>query len=499
MPMTDTAEKSAPATARGENTVDTIPPLARLFPLGLQHVLALYAGAVAVPLIGGGALGYSSADLAFLISADLFIAGIATIVQSVGFWRFGVRLPLMQGVTFAAVGPMIAIGQQHGITTIFGSVIAVGLFMILIAPFFAQLLRFFPPIVTGTVILIIGLSLMRVAAGWIMTGSTADAPGAPPLNVAFAFGTLLFIVLVERFAPAALARVSVLLGLVVGTVVALFVPGMVDWSGVTDAAWFAVVTPFHFGLPTFEVFSILSMLVVGIVIMTETTGDMIAVGEIVDKPVTRRQLADGLRADGLGTLLGGIFNTFPYTAFAQNVGLVSLTGVRSRYVATMAGAILVVLGLIPKVAALVEGVPRAVLGGAGIALFGMVAASGIRTLTKVKFNNKNVLVVALSVGIALLPTVTPTIYDEFPDWFQLIFDSGISAGAIVAILLNLVLNSDEVRATQANEPALGAYDAVRGPAAAALTHPDAQGTGLIPTHVLEEDAAGKFDELDEKP
>jgi len=185
MPMTDTAEKSAPATARGENTVDTIPPLARLFPLGLQHVLALYAGAVAVPLIVGGALGYSSADLAFLISADLFIAGIATIVQSVGFWRFGVRLPLMQGVTFAAVGPMIAIGQQHGITTIFGSVIAVGLFMILIAPFFAQLLRFFPPIVTGTVILIIGLSLMRVAAGWIMTGSTADAPGAPPLNVAF--------------------------------------------------------------------------------------------------------------------------------------------------------------------------------------------------------------------------------------------------------------------------------------------------------------------------
>ncbi|WP_292831534.1 nucleobase:cation symporter-2 family protein [Microbacterium sp.] len=479
-------QAAAEAPQEDDNTVDSIPPLARLFPLGLQHVLALYAGAVAVPLIVGGALGYSSADLAFLISADLFIAGIATIVQSVGFWRFGVRLPLMQGVTFAAVGPMIAIGQQHGITTIFGSVIAVGLFMILIAPFFAQLLRFFPPIVTGTVILIIGLSLMRVAAGWIMTGSTTEAPGAPPVNVAFAFGTLLFIVLLERFAPAALARVSVLLGLVVGTLVALLVPGMVDWSGVGDAAWFAVVTPFHFGLPTFEIFSILSMLVVGIVIMTETTGDMIAVGEIVDKPVARRQLADGLRADGLGTLLGGMFNTFPYTAFAQNVGLVSLTGVRSRYVATMAGGILVVLGLIPKVAAAVEGVPRAVLGGAGIALFGMVAASGIRTLTKVKFNNKNVLVVALSVGVALLPTVTPAIYDEFPDWFQLIFDSGISAGAIVAILLNLLLNSDQVRTAQAGEASIGAYDAVRGPAAAALTHADATGTGLIPTHVLDD-------------
>ncbi len=496
--MTTTEEqtqKSAARKARADaNTVDSIPPLARLFPLGLQHVLALYAGAVAVPLIVGGALGYSSADLAFLISADLFVAGIATIVQSIGFWRFGVRLPLMQGVTFAAVGPMIAIGQQHGITTIFGSVIACGLFMVLIAPFFAQLLRFFPPIVTGTVILIIGLSLMKVAAGWIMSGATADAPGAPPINVAFAFGTLLFIVLLERFAPAALARVSVLLGLVVGTIAALFVPGMVDWSGVADAGWFAVVTPFHFGLPTFEFASILSMLIVGVVIMTETTGDMIAVGEIVDKPVTRRQLADGLRADGLGTVLGGMFNTFPYTAFAQNVGLVSLTGVRSRYVATMAGGILVVLGLIPKVSSLVEGVPRAVLGGAGIALFGMVAASGIRTLAKVKFNNKNVLIVALSVGIALLPTVTPTIYDEFPGWFQLIFDSGISAGAIVAILLNLLLNTSELRAEFAGEPSLGGYDAVRGPAAAALVHPEASGTGLIPTTVLDEPARDEASE-----
>ncbi|WP_159500366.1 nucleobase:cation symporter-2 family protein [Microbacterium sp. 18062] len=477
----ETKQKRARRPRRpDENTVDGIPPLARLFPLGLQHVMAMYAGAVAVPLIVGGALGYSSADLAFLISADLFVAGIATIIQSVGFWRFGVRLPLMQGVTFAAVGPMIAIGQSEGIQAVFGATIACGLFMIVVAPFFSQLLRFFPPIVTGTVILIIGLSLMRVAANWIIDGSE---DGAPPVNVAFAVGTLLFIVLIERFAPAALARVSVLLGLIIGTIVALFVPGMVDWSGVGDAAWFAVVTPFHFGLPTFQVASIVSMIIVGIVIMTETTGDMIAVGEIVDKPVGRKQLADGLRADGLGTVIGGVFNTFPYTAFAQNVGLVSLTGVRSRYVATMAGVILVVLGLIPKISMIVEGVPRAVLGGAGIALFGMVAASGIRTLAKVRFNNKNVLIVAISIGVALLPTVTPTIYDQFPDWFTLIFDSGISAGAITAILLNLLLNQDAFR-TETDAAAISAHDAVRGPAAAALVHPEAEGTGLIQTQLL---------------
>src|SRR5690606_16593492 len=379
----------SPKTDRDGNAVDTIPPLARLFPLGLQHVLAMYAGAVAVPLIVGGAFGFEGADLAYLISADLLVAGLATILQSVGFWRFGVRLPIMQGVTFAAVGPMVAIGQSYPITAVFGATIVCGLFMILIAPFFAQLLRFFPPIVTGSVILIIGLSLMSVAAGWIVTGS--DDGSGSGLSLAFAGGTLLLIILIERFAPRGLARVSVLLGLVIGTAVAAFVPGMTDWSGVGEAAWFGLVTPFHFGLPTFEIVPIVSMLIVGIVIMTETTGDMIAVGEIVDKPVTRRQVADGLRADGLGTVIGGVFNTFPYTAFAQNVGLVSLTGVRSRFVATAAGAILVVLGLLPKVSALVEGVPRAVLGGAGIALFGMVAASGIRTLAKVKLDNRNIL------------------------------------------------------------------------------------------------------------
>ncbi|PWD51704.1 purine permease [Serinibacter arcticus] len=440
---TDDERAPSPTPAGTEaNTVDTVPPLARLFPLGLQHVLAMYAGAVAVPLIVGGAIGLTPQEMAFLISADLFVAGLATIVQSVGFWRFGVRLPLMQGVTFAAVGPMIAIGTgDGGITAIFGATIACGVFMILVAPFFSRLLRFFPPLVTGTVILIIGLSLMDVAAGWILDGG--GEAGAAPVNVAFAAGTLVLILLIERFAPPALQRVSVLLGLLLGTLVAVVVPGMTDFSAVGEAGWFAVVTPFHFGVPTFQLAAVLSMIIVGIVIMTETTGDMIAVGEIVEKPVTSRSLADGLRADGLGTVLGGIFNTFPYTAFAQNVGLVSLTGVRSRYVATMAGGILVVLGLLPKVAAAVEGVPRAVLGGAGIALFGMVAASGIRTLTRVHFTNKNILVVAISVGVALLPTVAPTIYHQFPTWFTLIFDSGISAGAITAILLNLLLGSDE--------------------------------------------------------
>lgn len=457
--------------------VDDIPPLKRLLPLAVQHVLAMYAGAVAVPLIVGGAMvsagQLQQSDIVHLIMADLFVAGIATIIQAVGFWRFGVRLPLMQGVTFAAVGPMITIGANHGVTAIYGSVIACGLFMIVLAPVFGRLIRFFPPLVTGTIILIIGVSLMRVAAGWFGGGTGPDF--GDPAAIGMGFFTLAVIIAIERFAPENLRRVSILLGLIIGTVVAVPL-GMTDWSHMGEYNWIGFVTPFQFGLPTFQVSSIIALLIVAIVIMTETTGDIVAVGEIVDEKITPQRLADGLRADGLGTMLGGVFNTFPYTAFAQNVGLVAITGVRTRHVATVAGLILVLLGLLPKMAAVVEGIPLPVLGGAGVALFGMVAASGIRTLTKVKFDNTNILVVAISIGVAMLTeaklyytnrslgdapvNVALDLYAKFPDWFQTIFHSGISAGAITAIVLNLLLSrkSDEPE----KDSDLAAFDAPRG-------------------------------------
>lgn len=462
---------------RARRPVDDVPPLKRLLPLAIQHVLAMYAGAVAVPLIVGGAMvsagQLEQSDIVHLIMADLFVAGIATIIQAVGFWRFGVRLPLMQGVTFAAVGPMITIGSNHGITAIYGSVIACGLFMIVLAPVFGRLIRFFPPLVTGTIILIIGVSLMRVAAGWF-GGGTGPNFGEPKA-IGMGFFTLAVIIAIERFAPEGLRRVSILLGLLIGTVVAVPL-GMTDWSHMGEYGWVGVVTPFQFGLPTFEIGSIIALLIVAIVIMTETTGDIVAVGEIVDEKITPGRLADGLRADGLGTVIGGVFNTFPYTAFAQNVGLVAITGVRTRHVATGAGIILLLLGLLPKMAAVVEGIPLAVLGGAGVALFGMVAASGVRTLTKVRFDNTNILVVAIAIGVAMLTeaklyytdrsltdspvNVSLDLYSQFPDWFQTIFHSGISAGAITAIVLNLVLNAG--RSVSDDESGLAAHDAPRG-------------------------------------
>jgi uric acid transporter len=342
-----------------------------------------------------------------------------------------------------------------------------------LAPVFGRLIHFFPPLVTGTVILIIGVSLMGVAAGWFGGGTAKGPEFGAPASIGMGFFTLVVIVLLERFAPENVRRVSILLGLIVGTLVAIPF-GMADFSHVREYAWFGAVTPFQFGVPTFQISSIIAMLIVAIVIMTETTGDIVAVGEIVGETITPRRLADGLRADGLGTALGGVFNTFPYTAFAQNVGLVAITGVRTRHVATVAGALLVLLGLLPKLAAVVEGIPQPVLGGAGVALFGMVAASGVRTLSKVRFDNSNILVVAISVGVAMLTEanlsytdrttqteVSLSLYHHFPSWFQTVFDSGISAGAVTAIVLNLLLNR-RPRADTGTDTGLAAHDAPRG-------------------------------------
>nr|WP_042192039.1 nucleobase:cation symporter-2 family protein [Kibdelosporangium sp. MJ126-NF4]CEL20445.1 Xanthine-uracil permease [Kibdelosporangium sp. MJ126-NF4]CTQ97670.1 Xanthine-uracil permease [Kibdelosporangium sp. MJ126-NF4] len=424
---------------RSAHPVDQIPPAGQLAALGLQHVLAMYAGAVAVPLIVGSALGMSKADIGYLINADLLISGVATLIQCLGVWRFGARLPLMQGCTFAAVTPMVLIGTSDGITAIYGAVIVSGLLMILLAPLWGKLLRFFPPLVTGTVITIIGLALIPVSVNWAAGGVGSPSFGAPR-NLALALGVLLLVLVVQRFAPPALSRISVLVAIVLGTVVAIPF-GFTDFSGVSDAPVFGVSTPFHFGLPSFHPAAIVAMVVVMLVIMTETTGDILAIGEMTGRPVDARRLADGLRADGLSTVLGGVFNTFPYTAFGQNAGLVGLTKVYSRFVVAAGGGILVILGLFPILGEIVARVPAPVLGGAGIVMFGTVAAIGIKMLAKVAFDDSgNLMVVAVSLAIGLVPTAVPTIYDHFPHWFRTVMESGISAGAVSAVVLNLLFN-----------------------------------------------------------
>lgn len=436
--------------------VDERLPTPRLLALGLQHVLVMYAGAVAVPLIIGRALKLSPEDVALLISADLFACGLATLVQCIGFPGVGIRLPVMMGVTFASVGPMLsmAAAPEIGLLGIYGSVITAGIFGILVAPFISRLLPLFPPVVTGTIIMVIGISLMRVGINWaggglptlpkVVDGVTGQFPNpgyAQLQGLGIALFVLLVILALIKWGKGFVANVSVLLGIIAGAVLASLL-GVMHFEKVASAPWADIVIPFHFGVPQFHLVPIITMCIVMIVVMIESLGMFLALGEITGRAIDREALTRGLRADGVGTVLGGVFNTFPYTSFSQNVGLVGVTGVRSRWVTIAGGAIMLVLGLLPKMAALVEAVPLVVLGGAGLVMFGMVAATGARILTAVDFktNQRNLFVVAISVGFGLIPLVAPNFFKNLPHDLQPLLESGILLCALVAVILNAFFN-----------------------------------------------------------
>ena len=425
--------------------VDQVLPAGQMVVYGLQHVMSMYAGVVAVPLIVGSAMGLPFGELAYLLTAALLVSGLATLLQTLGIWRIGARQPLVQGTSFAAVASMLAIGKgagggAAGLTAIYGAVIVAGVVGFLLAPVFNRLLHLFPPVVTGVVITVIGISLLPVSFGWA-GGGTGTPNFGDPANVALAAVTLLIILAIYRFLPGFLSRVAILAGLVLGTLVA-WPFGKVDFSRIGQAQWFAVSTPFHFGPPQFEIAAIVSMVIVMLVIMTETTADILAIGEVIGRPADGRTVVGGLRADTLATTIsGGLLNGFPVSAFAQNVGLVAITGIKSRFVVAVSGIILVALGLVPKLGAIIASIPLPVLGGAGLALFGTVAASGIRALSRVDYDGtSNIIIVAVAIAMGVLPIASPTFYEHFPLWFQTIFDSGISAAALTAVLLNLLFN-----------------------------------------------------------
>ena len=442
---------SSPSSA--PHPVDQVPPFGKLTILGIQHVLAFYAGAVVVPLVIVKQLGLDDETLIHLINADLLTCGIATIIQSAGIGRFiGVKLPLIQGVTFTAVSPLIAIGAaatppgadpKTGLATMYGSIIAVGLLVFLVAPIFAKFLRFFPPVVTGTLLTVMGTTLLSVSADDILRwtdDAPADTKAALTLeSLAYAIGTIVIIVLIQRLFKGFMGTLSVLLGLVIMTGVA-FAMGKTDLTGVGNASWVAVTHPFFFGLPQFSITAIIAMIIVMAVTAVETTGDVFATGEVVGKRIAPRDIANALRADGLSTLLGGVLNSFPYTCFAQNVGLVRLTRVKSRWVVTAAGVFMIILGLLPKAAAIVAAIPSPVIGGASLAMFANVAVVGIQTLSKVDLrDSRNAVIVSTSIGLALLVTFRRAdIVAAMPSWLQIIFGSGVTIGSLTAIILNLL-------------------------------------------------------------
>ncbi len=427
---------------------ETPPPL-RLVILAIQHVLVMYAGAVAVPLILGGALKLPRDQVALLINADLFACGIATFIQSFGVSPVGIGLPVMMGVTFASLSPMLAMASNPalGIQAIFGSVIAAGVFGIVIAPFVSKLLRFFPSVVTGSIITVIGITLMRIGINWIGGGRPSAQDFGAPGYLGVAGVVLAIILLLLRFSTGFLRNTAVLIGIVCGYALTLAL-GWGGLDGLGQQPWFDVIYPLQFGIPRFDLVACASMCLVMIVVMIESTGMFLALGAMVGKPVTPRDLARGLRGDGVGTLIGGLFNTFPYTSFSQNVGLVAVTGVTSPMVCVAGGCIMLLLGLLPKVAFVAASVPQCVLGGAGVVMFGMVAATGIRILATVDYerNRSAVFIVAISIGFGMIPLVAPTLFKSAPDMLKTLLDSGILLASITAVALNAYFNPGDLAA-----------------------------------------------------
>lgn len=440
-----TGPAKGPCSAPPESSVHPVDeklPASRLFPAALQHIAAMYAGVVTPPLIIGQAVGLDTAGMTRLIAASLLIAGLATLLQTLGAGRFaGNRLPFVNAASSAGIAPMLAIAETsapgHQLPQIYGAVLVAGVFCLALGPFFGRLLRFFPPLVTGVVITLIGVTLMPVPVAWAQGGDKNAADFGAMKYLALAAFTLAVILLIQRFGRGFVRQVALLMGMFVGTLAAIPF-GLADFSALKSAPLAALPTPFAFGAPEFQPAAILSLCIVMLVLMTESSAGMLALGEICERPTDGRTITRGLRTDGIATLFGPVFGGFPTSAFAQNVGVVSLTKVRSRYVVAAAGGALLILGAFPVLGAVVSLVPMPVLGGAGIVLFGSIAVSGIRTLSEAGLDDSsNIILVAVALGAGIVPLAAPAFYAGFPSWAQTVLGSGISAGALVAVLLNL--------------------------------------------------------------
>ena len=417
---------------------NTEPSQARSFVLGLQHLLAMYSGAVAVPILIGNALHFSSEQMTYLVSIDIFMCGLATLVQLLKNRYFGIGLPVVLGCAIQAVAPLILIGQKYSIGTMYGAIIVAGIFVFLIAGVFSKIKKLFPPVVTGTLITTIGLTLIPVGIQNLGGGSPTAKDFGDPKNLIVGFVTILVIVALQAFAKGFISSISVLIGLIVGTVLAACM-GMVSFTPVAQASWFHFPQFFYFGTPKFEWSSCLTMMIIALVSMVESTGVFFALGDLLGKEITEDDLKRGYRAEGLAQILGGLFNTFPYTTFSQNVGLLQLSGIRSKRPIYWAAGLLMAMGLLPKVGALVTIMPTAVLGGAMVVMFSSIAVQGIKMLLKVDFSdNHNLLIVAISMGLGLGVSVYPNIFQALPQSLQLFLENGIVIASLSSVLLNLI-------------------------------------------------------------
>lgn len=408
--------------------------------LGLQHIFAAFGGIIVVPLVISSALGFDAKTSTALISASILAAGIATFIQARGVGPIGARVACIMGTDFTFVTPSIAVGSVAGLPGIIGATI-LGSFVEIIASFFIKpLMKLFPPLVTGTVICLIGLTLLPVSIDWAAGGVGAADYGSLK-NITIALIVMIVTLLLNHYGKGMISTASILIGMVVGYIICIPL-GMVNFSSVIEANWFSLPNILHYGVD-FNIKYVISFIPAYLVTVIETVGCLKAIGQVSGLKDEENKIGAGVLADGVGSMLAGALGTFPNTTFSQNVGLIPLTKVASRYVVIMAGILLVILGLFPKFASLINIMPQPVLGGVGIVMFGTVAASGIQTLSKVKLTNRNLLIIATSIGMGLGVTFRPDFVAQLSEGLKMIFASGISTGTIVALVLNLVLKEKE--------------------------------------------------------
>ena len=416
------------------------PKLTMQILLGLQHIFAAFGGIIVVPLVIGSALGFDAATSTALMSATILAAGIATFIQSKGIGPIGSKTACIMGTDFTFATPAIAVGSVAGLPGIIGATILGALVEVILSFFIKPIMKFFPPLVTGTVICLIGLTLLPVSIDWAAGGSGASDYGSM-INIAIAAFVMIFTILLNHYGKGIISSASILIGMIVGYIICIPL-GMIDFSTVKEASWISFPKIFQYGVD-FNFKYVIPFIPAYLVTTIETVGCLKAISQVSGIKDDPKKIGKGVLSDGVGSAIAGCLGTFPNTSFSQNVGIIPLTKVASRYVAIMAGILLVILGLLPKFAALINIMPQPVLGGVGIVMFGTVAAAGIQTLSSVKLTNKNLLVIATSIGLGLGVTFRPEILSSLPEWMTMIFSSGISTGTIVALVLNIILKEKD--------------------------------------------------------
>ncbi|QNS14335.1 nucleobase:cation symporter-2 family protein [Mannheimia bovis] len=422
--------------------VDSKPPFGLTLLLAAQHLLAALGGIIAVPLVIGNVLNLPASDIIVLVNAALLVSGIVTILQCQGIGPIGLRLPSVMGTSFTFVAAALAIGfSEHGVAGIMGASLVGSLVMIIGSFFMPYVRKLFPPVVTGVVVMMIGLSLIPVAVDWFAGGQRGDAHYADPANLAMATFVLVLVVILVQWGKGIFSAAAIVIGMMVGYVVALAL-GWINFDNVKSADVVAIPQPLHFGL-AFPISGIIGMSIAYLVTIVESSGNFLALGNATQTEITGKHLRGGVLCDGLGSAFAAIMSTTPFSSFAQNIGVISLTGVASRYVVTVMGGLLVLAGIFPWFGALIVSIPTPVLGGAGLMMFAMIIAAGIQMLDKVERSKRNGLIIAISIGCGLAVTTRPELLDKLPSFVKEVFGSGITVGSLFALILNLILPKDE--------------------------------------------------------